>query len=274
MLRAAPSMTTRLEDVRGFIDERFRDGRSGERNARASGRDRRCNPVCRGEFAARRQDVGLGTFRCPAAGVVAWKMGDAFRVAEIVDLDEFYGGVELSVSLATRNGVVSYAILRRDPVARPWCVGRLAGGTSVEFPASFWPDSLASYSELAGGAASSYALFPIYFSRMATADITLSILIHLGIWTAVGAASGVAFGIGSGSRRVFAQSLVGGITGGALGTLLFDMSGAFFPLAHTERPLAEAAGTRLAGDLLLSLCVAVGIVIVACQRPPVTATKT
>lgn len=46
-----------------------------------------------------------------ASGVVAWNLGETIRVAEVVDLDEFYGGAELSVARTTRNGVVSYAIL-------------------------------------------------------------------------------------------------------------------------------------------------------------------
>jgi hypothetical protein len=117
------------------------------------------------------------------------------------------------------------------------------------------------------GSASSYALTPLYFNRLETADITLSMLIHLAIWSAVGAAAGVAFGIGCGTRKVFAGSLTGGITGGALATLLFDICGAFFPLAHTERPLAELADTRLTAAAVLSVFVVFGTVIVALQEP-------
>jgi hypothetical protein len=108
---------------------------------------------------------------------------------------------------------------------------------------------------------------------MESADLTLSILIHLGIWTAVGAASGVAFGIGCGSRDALLQSLIGGIIGAASGTLVYDLVGAFLPLAHTERPLAEVPGTRLAADLLLGFSVVVGIVVVTSQKPRVTANK-
>jgi hypothetical protein len=67
--------------------------------------------------------------------------------------------------------------------------------------------------------------------------------------------------------------LVGGITGAALGTVLFDMAGAFLPLAHTERPLSQEAGTRLAANLVLCSCVAIGIVVVASQTRRVTANK-
>jgi len=55
--------------------------------------------------------------------------------------------------------------------------------------------------------------------------------------------------------------------------MLFDIGGAFLPVAHTERALAEAAGTRLAANLVLSVFVAIGIVVVASQQPRVPASK-
>jgi hypothetical protein len=116
------------------------------------------------------------------------------------------------------------------------------------------------------GAASSYAVTPLYFNRLGTADVTLSLLIHLAIWSAIGAAAGVAFGIGCGTRKALAGSLIGGITGGALAAVLFDVCGAFLPLAHTERPLAEPADTRLAAAALLSVFVVLGTVTVALQE--------
>jgi hypothetical protein len=217
--------------------------------------------------------LGTALIVALAAGVVAWGLADKFRVTEVEDLDDFYGGVKLSVALATHNGVVFYAILGAIlAIGLGVTAGLLNGRRSTS--RVFLAGLTAAVLGACGGAASSYVLFPIYFGRMETADLTLSMLVHLGIWTAVGAASGVAFGIGSGSRDVLVRSLIGGITGAALGTLLYDISGAFFPLAHTERPLAEVAGTRLAANMLLGLSVAVGIVVVASQKPRVTANKT
>jgi hypothetical protein len=234
------------------------------------------------------------------AGIVAWSLANTFRVAEYQK--EEYGrpgegnvrdGVATAnaprskfvsadrpvrISLvetkvfATRNGVVGYATLGAIlSLGLGVTAGLLSGRRSI---------SLVLLAGLTGlvlgaclGAASSYVLIPVYFGNLETADLTFSLLIHLGIWTLLGAASGVAFGIGSGSRDVFVRSIIGGVTGAALATLLFDVSGAFFPLAHTERPLAEEAGTRLAGTVLLGLCIAVGIVVVAGQRPRIPANK-
>ena len=70
-------------------------------------------------------------------------------------------------------------------------------------------------------------------------DLSLSILIHLGIWGAVGAAAGIAFGLGYGTRKVMVGSLIGGMIGAAMATLFFDIGGAFVPMAHTERPFSS-----------------------------------
>jgi hypothetical protein len=206
------------------------------------------------------------------AGVVAWSLGDRIRVAEIVDEDDFWGGAELSVKLATQNGVVSYAILGAILSLALGMTASLLNGRRSIFR-SFFASLTGVVLGACGGAATSYALMPPYYGHLDTADMTLSILIHLGIWTAVGAASGVAFGVGWGGRDVFVRCLVGGIIGAALGTMLFDIPGVFFPFAHTERPLAEGAGIRLAGYTVLCVCVTVGTVVVASQKPRVTATK-
>ena len=226
--------------------------------------------------AANGKALIVGILLAVAGAWIAANLADRFRIIENVEqglkLRGLFGGTRLVIGNAAQNAAVAYALLGAIlslilGVTAGCFLGRFsiprvlaAGLAGVVLGASF-------------GAASSYALTPIYFHRMGTADVTLSLLIHLGIWTAVGAASGVAFGVGSGSRDVLVRSLVGGITGAALGTLLFDISGAFLPLARTERPLSEQAGTRLAANIVLCLCVAIGIVVVASQTRRVTANK-
>ena len=90
---------------------------------------------------------------------------------------------------------------------------------------------------------------------------------------AIGAAAGIAFGAGYGTRKVWVGSLIEGMLGAALATLFFDISGAFLPLAHTERPLSEVAGTRLAAAALLGLFIVVGIMVVAFQDTPAKAKR-
>ena len=173
---------------------------------------------------------------------------------------------------ATRNAIEGYACLG---AVLALCLG-VAGGLLCG-QRSINRSVLAGMTGLivgaAGTAAVCYFVIPIYYANVKTADVTLSMLIHLGIWTVIGAASGLAFGIGSGSRTVLARAFVGAATGAGIATLIYDISGAFLPLAGTDRPISQIATTRLAASLLLSACVAGGMMITAFQKPRVTAPK-
>jgi MFS family permease len=220
--------------------------------------------------AAIGKSVVFGVLVAVAGAWIASTLADRFRIVENVEFGEKrpyeYGGIRLVIGNAAQNAAVSYALLgailslslaltagcllQRFSIARALTAGLVGIALGGLF-----------------GAASGYAITPLYFNRLATADITLSMLIHLAIWCGVGAAAGVAFAIGYGTRKVFAGSLIGGISGAALATLLFDVCGAFLPLAHTERPLPEEPSTRLAAAALLCVFVVFGTVIVALQEP-------
>ena len=75
------------------------------------------------------------------------------------------------------------------------------------------------------------------------------------------------------TRDVLVRSLVGGIIRGARRNVTIRYICAFLPLARTERPLSEEAGTGRAANIALCLCVAIGIVVVASQKTRVTANK-
>ncbi len=211
----------------------------------------------------------VGVFLAVAGAWISANLADRFRVIENVEHGTTRRGTRLVIGNVTQNSAVAYALVgatlslilgvTAGCLLEQFSIRRVltAGFAGIVLGASF-------------GAASSYGLTPLYFNRLETADVTRTILIHLGIWTAVGAASGIAFGIGAGNRNVFLASFIGGITGAALATLLFDVCGVFFPFAHTETPLSQEAGTRLAANIVLCLCVAIGIVVVASQKPRVT----
>ena len=212
----------------------------------------------------------VGVLIAVAGAWIASTLADRFRILENVEQGIKVRGASLGARLvignAVQNAAVAYALLgailslslaitagcflQRFSVTRIFTAGMVGIALGGLF-----------------GAASSYVTTPLYFHRLGTADITLSLLIHLAIWSAIGAAAGVAFAIGCGTRKAFAGSLIGGITGAALAVLVFDVGGAFLPLAHTERPLAEEAGTRLAAAALLGVFVVFGTVIVALQEP-------
>jgi MFS family permease len=213
--------------------------------------------------------LAIGVLLALAGAWIASALADRFRILENVDQGarrkgEFRGTV-LVVGNAARNAAVAYGllggILSLGLAATAGCLLPRFSSTRI-LTAGLAGIALG----VLFGAASSYAVTPLYFRRLGTADVTLSLLIHLAIWPAIGAAAGVAFGMGSGTRKVLAGSLIGGIVGGALAALLFDVCGAFLPLARTERPLAEQADTRLAAAVLLSVFVALGTVIVGLQE--------
>jgi hypothetical protein len=206
----------------------------------------------------------------------AWftsNVADRLRAIENVEHGDTYRGTRLSIESATRNAAVAYGLLG---AVLSLSLGAAAGGLLERrsIPRALLAGMAGAALGASLGAAGSYVLTPLYFHRLEAADITLTLLIHLGIWGAVGAASGIAFAIGRGARKGFAGPIIGGMMGAASAAVLFDICGALFPLAHTERPLAEEARTRLAAAVLLSLFIVVGIVVVAYQRPTVAAKRT
>jgi hypothetical protein len=218
----------------------------------------------------------VGVLMAVAGAWIASTLADRFRILENVEQGIKVRGASLGTRLvignAAQNAAVAYAllgaILSLSLAITAGCLPRRFSLTRI-LTAGLAGTALGGL--FAG--ASSYALTPLYFNRLGTADVTLSMLVHLAIWSAVGAAAGLTFGIGCGTRKLCAGALMGGITGGALAALLFDVCGAFFPLAHTERPLAELADTRLAAAALLSAFVVFGTVIVAFQEPRVKVPK-
>jgi hypothetical protein len=100
-------------------------------------------------------------------------------------------------------------------------------------------------------------------------DLTRSVLMHLGLWVPLGAAAGLGFGVGRTERKRWGITLVGGAVGVAIGTLGYDLLGAFFfPLAETGKPISEAWATRLMAFLLVPLTAAAATLAVAETKSP------
>ncbi len=208
----------------------------------------------------------VGVLIALAGAWIACTVADRFRILENVEHGTKFRGTRLVIGNAAQNAAVAYGLLG---AFLSLSLALAAGCLLRRFSLTRTLTACLVGIVLGGlfGAAASYAVTPLYFNRLGTADFTLSLLIHLAIWSAVGAAGGVSFAAGCDTRKAFARPLIGGITGGALAALLFDVCGAFLPLARTERPLPEQAETRLAAAALLSVFVVFGTVIVALQEP-------
>jgi hypothetical protein len=121
------------------------------------------------------------------------------------------------------------------------------------------------------GAGSTTVLVPYYNSARAAAtdanyneDLGTALRTHGGIWLTIGAAAGLALGIGLGNRGRIARSIAGGIAGAILAAVIYEFGGAvLFPLAETFRPTSIQMLPRLFAHLTVALCVAVGALLFA-----------
>jgi MFS family permease len=122
---------------------------------------------------------------------------------------------------------------------------------------------------IAAGAAA-LGLLPVYFKNVdpQANDLTYPLLTHGGIWAAAGAAAGLAFGLGAGGRGRWARCAVGGLLGGALATMVYDLVGAIaFPLDKTSQPVSATMVTRLFAQFAVAVFVAGGAALVAAEAP-------
>jgi hypothetical protein len=124
----------------------------------------------------------------------------------------------------------------------------------------------------AAGALPSFAVMPWQWRHRnddpSTTELLVPLMIHLALWSGVGLAAGLAFGIGSstGKPSRILEAALAGLVGAMLGTFVFEMVGAFvFPMEATASPFSETPGTRL----LARLCLAgfVGLAAIRCIPP-------
>ncbi len=89
-------------------------------------------------------------------------------------------------------------------------------------------------------------------------DLIRPFLVHAGLWGPLGAAGGLAFGLGAGRRgSSLATATLGGAVGALLGSAAYDLIGGLaFPFARTDTPISRTWLTRL----IARLCVALGAV--------------
>jgi hypothetical protein len=93
-----------------------------------------------------------------------------------------------------------------------------------------------------------------------SAEMASSLLVHGLPWTAVGAAGGLAFGIGLGGRARPSRGLFGGLLGAVAGVFLYEIIGALaLPGSKIIDPIAATWGIRLLAQVLAVIPAAAGI---------------
>lgn len=109
-----------------------------------------------------------------------------------------------------------------------------------------------------------WVALPLFFKQYdpQSHDLVLPLVTHGVIWSTVGAVAGLSFGFGIGGRGRWIQTLVGGLAGAALATLIYEIVGAIaFPTGRTELPVSSSVATRLLSHLLVAVLAATGAVL-------------
>jgi hypothetical protein len=118
---------------------------------------------------------------------------------------------------------------------------------------------------------SSYNVYKARNPDEAARDLILPLLVHAGIWSAVGAFAGLAYGYGLGDRRWLPRIVLGGLVGAAVGTVAYELIGAAaFPAAQTAQFVSATWPTRLFARLAVAVGAGAGVALaVAEPRKPV-----
>jgi hypothetical protein len=114
------------------------------------------------------------------------------------------------------------------------------------------------------GALAAAALVPYYYRALQAAteeaaanDITRALMVHAGIWAALGLAAGAALGLGVGGRGRAANGAAGGALGGLLASVVYEVGGAYaFRFESTGLPVAEIPALRILAHIVTALAIA------------------
>jgi len=100
-------------------------------------------------------------------------------------------------------------------------------------------------------------------------EMAASLITHGGIWGAVGAIGGLAFGIGLGGRSRAVRALLGGLLGAVAGAILYELIGALaLPDNKSMEPIAATWGTRILAQVLAVISTAVGVAALVAEPTP------
>jgi hypothetical protein len=150
-------------------------------------------------------------------------------------------GAAMGLSLGVAGGLIRRSVVR---AVLAGATGLILGGVA--------------------GSAMARLLVPIYYEHLTADDLTYSLIVHGGTWGCVGAAAGLAFGLGRGGWGRMLRVTVGGAAAALLATVIYEFAGGIlFPLAMTDHPLSATWTSRLVAQLLVSLLVAAGLVLSA-----------
>jgi hypothetical protein len=199
-----------------------------------------------------------------AVGVIAWALGEAALIPDsgLARRQVARGNIDpLASAVGLRNAVVSFGTLGAAMglglgvagglIRRSVVRAVLAGATGLI---------------LGGltGVGMARLLVPVYYENLSANDLTYPLIVHGGTWGPVGAAAGLAFALGLGGWGRMLRAAVGGACAALLAAAVYEIAGGILvPGAMTNLPVSAIWQTRLAAQLLVTLLVAAGVVLVA-----------
>lgn len=160
-----------------------------------------------------------------------------------------------------KNAALAFLLLGAALGGGLGAAGGLARGSRRSAIQASWT-GLAAGAVAAGGM--SVAILPAFniYQRLhpdeVARDLLLPLLVHAGIWSAVGATGGLALALGLGGRGLVPRAVLGGFLGAAVATVVYELTGAFFPAARTAQFVSATWETRLMARLAVTLLAAAG----------------
>jgi hypothetical protein len=113
-------------------------------------------------------------------------------------------------------------------------------------------------------AATGFVLVSLFYKTYdpQSGDLVLPLFIHGAIWSALGAVGGMVFGRGIGGQGRWKSTLVGGLVGAAVATVVYEIGGALaFPSSKTDLPLSASFAARAMAQLLVATLSSLGAVL-------------
>ena len=195
------------------------------------------------------------------AAVGAWLVGESKKL-DVTPAKAWYktqGGEVLGETYETRLVAANKTASRVNGVygALLGLALGLAGGLAAGRPGSAGVAAgVGLIAAAAVGAVAPLVVVPLY-NRLAGVhmeDLAPAILMHCALWAPIGAAAGLALGVGLGERWRSLRVALGGALGVVVGVGVYELLGALaFPVAKTHEPTAMEALPRLLMFLLTAL---------------------
>jgi hypothetical protein len=209
------------------------------------------------------------------SGLAAWLAWEAVagyfapraEPVRIMGQEQMIVTVQGRVQAGVRGGAVAAAILG---AAMGLGLGFAGGWARRRARAGVVAGLAGAVLGILGGVGASWVLLPVFYQYESpiSGDLILPLLTHGGVWSVVGAAGGLALGLGLGSLGRALRAGLGGLLGAALGAIAFEAVGALaFPNDETDQPVSKTWLTRLIVRLLVAVPAAAGAAL-AVQTGP------